>query len=123
MDKTIETTENEGQPERRVIKHIGRPDLVLIFMPMVVTGILFIAVPLVWSIAERLGGHPSEVGGFNFDGLVVAAGFVLCLIFCVAYGLLALLLALLTFRNRTFRLLLASISIVTAVVGGIWLFR
>lgn len=122
MEQHIETSENDAHTRKRVIKHLGRPDRVLIFLPMVVTGVLFIAVPLVWSIAERLGGHPSEVGGFNFDGLVVAAGFVLTLVFCVAYGLLALALALVTYRNKMFRLLLASISVTVAVVGGVWLF-
>jgi len=100
----------------KVINHLRRADRLLIVLPMILSGILFVIVPIVWSIAERASGNPTEIGGFNFDGLLIFAGIFLSLIFCALYGLLALVLSVLTRRNITFRVLLVGTSLITAAV-------
>ena len=107
--------------QQRVINHLQRADLLFIILPMLLSGILLIIVPIVWSIFERASGNPTEIGGFNFDGLLIIAGIIFCIIFCVGYGLLALILAVLTRDNTIFRILLIVIPLLTAVVFFVFL--
>ena len=103
----------------RVIKHLQGADWLFIVLPIIFAAILLIGVPIAWSIIERTSGNPTEIGGFNFDGLVIIAGIFLCSIFCVGYAISAFILALLARRNRTFRILLISVLLfATAVFGG-----
>jgi hypothetical protein len=87
---------------------------------MLLSGILLIIVPLFWSIIESANSNPTEIGGFNFDGLLIIAGVIFCSVFCGCYGVLALILSLLTRRNITFRTLLIVIPVLAAV--GFYIF-
>ncbi|MGC2237002.1 MAG: hypothetical protein WA584_12625 [Pyrinomonadaceae bacterium] len=102
------------QNQQRVYKHLRRADLILIVLPMILLAALLIVYPIVWSVYERLSGHPTEIGGFNFDGLVIILGIMFCCVLCTGYGFLALLLSLLTRRNKTFRILLVGIALIAA---------
>ncbi len=108
--------------QEKVIRHFHRTDWLFVFVPMVLSFILLVIVPIVWSVSERVSGNPTEIGGFNFDGLVIIAGIILCSVFCAVYGLLALILSVLTRRNNNFRILLILISLFTATIFGICLF-
>jgi hypothetical protein len=109
-----------NQTQERVYKHLQKVDWLLLFAPMVLSGILFIIVPLGWSIYERASGHPTEVGGFNFDGLVIIAGIFLSLIFCGGYFALAFILSILTRRNTTFRILLVGVPVLIVSFFCLW---
>ena len=109
--------------QAKVIKHLQRADWLFIILPMILSGVLLIIVPLVWSAIERASGKPTEIGGFNFDGLIIIAGIIFCSIFCVCYGVLAFILSLLTRRNITFRILLVGIPLLIVFVFYLYLVR
>jgi uncharacterized BrkB/YihY/UPF0761 family membrane protein len=121
MNRELKVEDEENR--EKVIKHLRRADYLLVILPMVLAGILFFVVPTALIIKEKADGNSAGIGGFDFSGLLIFAGIVFCLIFCVGYGLLALLLSVLTRRNNTFRILLIVISLLTATVFGLWLFR
>ena len=111
----------DADRQEKVIRHFHRTDWLFVIVPMILSFIILVVVPIVWSIFERLSGNPTEIGGFNFDGLVIIAGIIFCIIFCAGYGLLALILAVLTRDNTIFRILLIVIPLVTAVVFFVFL--
>jgi len=120
MKQELNIEENENQ--KRVIKKLRPTDWLFIVLPMIFAVILLVVVPIAWSIIMRASGNPTEIGGFNYDGLVIIAGIVLCGIFCAGYFLLAFILSLLTCRNRNFRVLLISGALLLVMIfcGGIY---
>ena len=114
MNQKVQIEDADGQ--ERVIRHFHRTDWCFVVVPMVLSVILLVIIPLIWITFERASGNSTEIGGFNFDGLIIIAGFFLCFIFCAVYGLLALILSILTRRNSIFRIHLIVISLLAAVI-------
>ena len=108
--------------ERKVIYHLHRADYLLIAVPTALAAVLLIVFPIAWSVIARAGGSATDIGGFNFDGLLIIAGIILFAIYCIGYGFLAFALSMLTRRNVTFRILLAGIPALAVVVFCVWLF-
>ena len=106
--------------QQRVIKHLQRSDWLFIVLPMMLAVVLLVIVPILWSIITRVSGNTTEIGGFNYDGLLIFAGIILFSVFCAGYGFLAFVLSLLTRRNITFRILLVVIPVLAAV--GFYIF-
>lgn len=111
----------DADRQEKVIRHLHRTDWLFVSAPMVLSFILLVIVPIVWSISMRLSGNSTDIGGFNFDGLLIIAGIIFCIIFCAGYGLLALILAVLTRDNAIFRILMIVIPLETAVVFFVFL--
>lgn len=108
--------------ERKVIYHLHRADYLLIALPTALAAVLLIVFPIVWSVIARASDNTTDIGGFNFDGLIIIAGIILFSIYCIGYGFLAFALSVLTRRNITFRILLAGIPALAAVIFCVWLF-
>ena len=106
--------------QQRVIKHLQRTDWLLVILPMLLIIVLSVIVPILYTIITRVTGNTTEIGGFNFDGLIIIFGIILSSIFCAGYGFLAFILSLLTRRNITFRILLVVIPVLAAV--GFYIF-
>ncbi len=100
MNQALNTANDSTQ--ERVIKHLQTADGLLIIVPMI------IAVTLGFTSAFTAPDSP-------MIGLGLAS-IILGFFFCAAYGFLALILSLLTRRNRTFRVLLVVIPVITTVI-------
>lgn len=109
MNQELEIEDVSNQ--ERVGKHLRQADYVIIVLPMLLSVILLIIFLIVWSEIMRTSGHTTGIAGFNYDGYVIIGAIFLCLAFCIGYGLLALILSSLTHSNRTFRILLVTISL------------
>ena len=112
----------DGDNQKRVIKHLRLTDYLLVILPMVLAVVLLVIVPIRWSISTRESGNTTEIGGFNYDGYVIIAGIFLCFFFCVGYGLLALILSFQTRHNRTFRIILVGILLSISTIFSVWFF-
>lgn len=108
---------------KKASNHLRRADYLLVFLPMIVSAFLLVGVPIIWIATDYLSGNPTAVGGFDFGGLVIFAGIILCLIFCGIYGLLAFILSVSIERNSTFRALLAAISFLVVMLFLVFLFQ
>lgn len=88
---------NDSKQER-VIKHLQTADGLLIIVPMIIA----VTLGFITAFTES-------------DGPMIGLGIAIIILgffFCVAYGFLALILSLLTRRNRTFRILLVGIPVI-----------
>ncbi len=108
MNQELEI-EDIGNQET-VIKNLQLADGLLIILPMPVVVIL------------------TFLSAFTEPTTSVSMGFGIAVIFfsfffCAAYGILALILSLLICRNRTFRILLVTISLWAVGCFCFWLFR
>jgi hypothetical protein len=113
MNRESKIDENYSQNQERVIKHLQRTDWLFIILPMVLSGILLIVVPIIMLASEKIRGNRTDIAGFDFGGLVIIAGIILFLIFCGGYGVFAFILSLLVRRNITFRILLFAVPLLT----------
>lgn len=101
MNRELKNEDADNQNRQRVIKHLETADGLLIILPMTAAVILGFAA----AFTER----DSSMG----MGMGLAA-IILGFFFCVAYGFLALILSLLTRRNKTYRFLLVGICLLAA---------
>lgn len=121
MNENFFTDDFENSEE--VSKHLRQADYLLIFLPMVLSAVFLIVVPIIWTVIDHLGGNPTMVGGFDFSGLVIFAGIFFWLIFCGFYGLMAYIFSVSTMQNSTFRIRLATVLFSAVILFLILLYQ
>lgn len=120
QESNIDSSYNQNQ--KRVIQHLQRADFLLVFLPMVLAGIILVVLPTIWTIYVKESGAPDISNLIAGPEIYIIGGIFLCFFFCVGYGLLALILSLLTRHNRTFRIILVGILLSISTIFSVWFF-